>query len=223
MRGSGVDVEKFKPVAGEQEPGKGSERILNPAIGNGPRILFASRLLGEKGVRELVEAFEIVRGQVPDAELWIAGKVYPPNPTSLSAADVENLALQPGIRMLGHVDYMVSIFGQVDIVALPSYREGTPKVLLEAAACGLPIVATDIPGCRGVVVDGESGYLVPVKSIEQLAARLLDLAQDQALRERFGERGRKLVMEGFSKERVIADTTAVYDTLAEVSSVDNVH
>ncbi len=129
-------------------------------------MLFASRLLGEKGIRELVKGFEIVRQQVPDAELWIAGKVYPPNPTSLSAAEVKDLADTPGIRVLGHQDDMLSIFDQVDIVALPSYREGTPKVLLEAAACGLPIVTTDVPGCRGVVEHGENGYLVPVKSVD---------------------------------------------------------
>ncbi len=213
VRGSGVDVDRFRP-AEEREQEHGSDP--RPA-GRGVRVLFASRLLGEKGIRELVEAFEQVRQQAPDTELWIAGKVYPPNPTSLTPDEVEALAQRPGIRLLGHVEDMAGLFEQVDIVALPSYREGTPKVLLEAAACGLPIVATDIPGCRGLVVDGESGYLVPVKSVEPLAERLLGLVQDAGLRGRFGRRGREIVVDGFSMQRVITDTQAIYARLVSAS------
>ncbi len=202
IRGSGVDTERFRP---REEPREGE----------GVRILFASRLLKEKGLTELVEAFRRVRREVPDAELWIAGERYAPNPTSLGEREVAALGRAKGVKLLGHVEDMAPVFAEVDIVALPSYREGTPKVLLEAAACGLPIVATDIPGCRGVVEEGESGYLVPVKAIEPLAERLLDLCGDADIRQRFGERGRALALNAFSSDRVIRETLAVYDLLID--------
>ena len=178
-------------------------------------IVFASRLLREKGIMELVEAFARVRDEVPDAELWIAGKAYPRQPHQPERRRGEALAQKPGVQLLGHVEDMPGLFAQVDIVALPSYREGTPKVLLEAAACGLPIVATDIPGCRGVVEEGDSGYLVPVRDVGALAGALLRLCADAGLRARFGQRGRELMLAGFSMDKVVADTLAVYKSLAD--------
>ncbi len=133
IRGSGVDTDRFVPRDGERD-------------WEGVRILFASRLLREKGLGELVDAFASVRRAEPSAELWIAGEPYAPNPTSFTVDEVEGLARVEGVKLLGHVEDMPALLSQVDIVALPSWREGTPKILLEAAACGLPILATTSRG-----------------------------------------------------------------------------
>ena len=209
VRGSGVDMERFRPRPVASGPRSGEPDDGRVVIG------FASRLLREKGIDELVAAFAQVRATHPNAELWIAGEPYTPNPTSLSAEEVQVLGRQDGVRLLGHVNDMPAFLAEVDIVALPSWREGTPKILLEAAACGLPIVATDIPGCQGVVEEGGSGYLVPVKDTSALAGRLASLVADPELRARFGQRGRAVVDAGFSTERVNAATLAVYETLVQ--------
>lgn len=222
IRGSGVDVDRFRPRDRSAEAtDEKAKQAAEIAIGesapsetgvSGDRVvlLFASRLLKEKGLTELVEAFRRVRRAHPLAELWIAGERYSPNPTSLGKREVAALARAKGVRMLGHVEDMPGLLAQADIVALPSYREGTPKILLEAAACGLPIVATDIPGCQGVVEEGESGFLVPVQSIVPLAERLGQLVGDAALRARFGQRAREIAVDGFSMERVVGETLGVY-------------
>ena len=200
IRGSGVDTVKFQP------------RDV-PRSGEGVRVLFASRLIGEKGVFELVKAMRHVVAEYPAAELWIAGEPYAQNPTSLTDADIQQLEKLPFVRMLGHRDDVADILGQVDIVALPTYREGTPKILLEAAACGLPIVATDIPGCRGVVETDKSGFLVPVKDVVQLANAIQRLCADPQLRQRMGEKGREIILNGFSSEIVVTKTLEVYKQL----------
>ena len=112
-----------------------------------------------------------------------------------------------------HVEDMAALLHTVDIVTLPSHREGTPKILLEAAACALPLVATDIPGCWGVVEDGVSGFLVPVNDPEALAGRLLELCEDPTRRDRMGREGRRLMQEHFSTRQVIEETFAVYRAL----------
>ena len=199
-----MDIERFRPGApGTAAPARDA--------GGSVRILFASRLLREKGIDELVEAFQAVRRQHPSAELWIAGEPYRPNPTSLDDEAVAALNKAPGVRLLGQVEDMPALLAQVDIVALPSWREGTPKILLEAAACGLPIVATDIPGCQGVVEEGASGFLVPARDADALAVALTALVGDPELRRAFGKRGREIVEGGFSTAEVNRATLAVYE------------
>ncbi len=205
VRGSGVDIDRFRPRSEEESASRTSDGPL--------RILFASRLLREKGIEELVAAFQAVRAEHPDAELWIAGEPYRPNPTSLNDSEVAALGQIPGVRVLGQVEDMPGLLAQVDIVALPSWREGTPKILLEAAACGLPIVATDIPGCQGVVEAGESGFLVPVRDVDALSQALKALVTDPERRLAFGRRGREIVERGFSTTEVNRATLAVYDQL----------
>jgi glycosyltransferase involved in cell wall biosynthesis len=117
------------------------------------------------------------------------------------------------VEYLGHVDDMPALMARADIVVLPSYREGTPRVLVEAAAAGKPIVATDIGGCRGLVEDGVNGLLVPVRDADALAVALRRLAQDAGLRERFGRAGRAIFAAGFSEELVLGKTLAVYGEL----------
>jgi glycosyltransferase involved in cell wall biosynthesis len=110
---------------------------------------------------------------------------------------------------------MPEVFAQADIACLPSYREGLPKVLIEAMAMGLPCVTTDVPGCREVVADGDNGFLVPARDAEALAKALAKLIGDPALRERMGHRGLERARAEFSNERVIAETLAVYRDLLQ--------
>jgi glycosyltransferase involved in cell wall biosynthesis len=200
IRGSGVDPEKFRPALSDRDD-------------NEIRVLLASRLIAEKGIDELVEAMRQVVIAHPNAVLWLAGEPYAQNPTSLTDEDLRQLEKLPWLKLLGHVDDIVPVLGQVDIVALPSYREGTPKILLEAAACALPIVATDIAGCRGVVEHGESGYLVPVKDSDQLTTAINALCEDAQLRKKMGKQGREIILQGFTSEIVTRKTLQVYHSL----------
>jgi glycosyltransferase involved in cell wall biosynthesis len=164
-------------------------------------------------VFELLEAFQLLRQKRPNVEMMIAGDVYLENPSSLTAEDVEALKDKEGITYLGHVDGMQPLLDECDIVVLPSYREGTPRILIEAAAMEKPIVATDIAGCRGLVVDGENGYLVPVKSVEPLSEAMEKLIVSPELREQFGQKGREIVLAEFDERIVIEKTLGVYGDL----------
>lgn len=216
IRGSGVDVGTFTGRgtrdAGREIPITDHKSQLTDH--KSPiTVLFASRLLREKGLFELIEAFKILKQKHPKVELLIAGAPYPENPSSLTAADVENLGAVEGVTLLGHVDDMQPLLADSDIVVLPSYREGTPRILIEAAAMQKPIVATDIAGCRGLVVDGENGYLVPVKSVEPLAAALEKLVVSAELRDQLGKKGREIVLAEFDEEIVIDRTFGIYQEL----------
>ena len=174
----------------------------------------------EKGVFELVEAFKIVKAKHPYLELLIAGDVYSENPSSLTLQDIEKLKKTTGVSFLGHVDDMQPLLDDCDIVVLPSYREGTPRILIEAAAMQKPIVATDIAGCRGLVVDGENGFLVPVKSVEPVVDALEKLIIDADLRVRFGRRGREIVLGEFDEVTVLEKTLGVYEELHKPGTRD---
>lgn len=197
IRGSGVSGEIFRPRERREEGGP-------------PVALFASRLLREKGVHELLAAVHLLHAAGCPLRLLVAGDLYAENPSSLSPADLATLRATPGVEYLGHVDDIPALLARTDIVVLPSYREGTPRVLVEAAAAGKPIVATDIGGCRGLVEDGINGLLVPVKDAEALANALHTLATDAELRERFGRAGRTIFEQGFTERMVLEKTLAVY-------------
>lgn len=123
------------------------------------------------------------------------------------------------VELWGHRDDMPEVLSQAHVVCLPSYREGLPKVLLEAMACGRPIVTTDAPGCREAVRHEDNGLLVPVKDAAALAEAIQRLIEDPALRRRLGARGRERAVAEFSQERVIDETLALYRELLETSSV----
>jgi len=201
IRGSGVSGEKFRPE---------STRSTNDGP---PVMLFASRLLGEKGVFELLAAARTLSESGVSLRLLIAGDLYPENPSSLTSADLEALRSTPGVEYLGHVDDMPALLAQTDIVVLPSYREGTPRILVEAAAACKPIVATDIGGCRGLVQHDVNGLLVPVRDVSALTGALRRLLADADLRLMYGRAGRQIFEEGFSEDLVIEKTLAVYREL----------
>ena len=196
IRGAGVDINLFVPAP---EP-------------EGPiRIALAARMIREKGVPDFVAAARLLRGQ---AEFWLAGAPDLANPNPLTQAELKAWEAEGVIKWLGPVKDMAGLLRQVHIFTLPSiYREGLPKAVLEAMAAGLPVVATNIPGCREAVIDNETGFLVPPRDPAALAEALGKLIADPGLRARLGAAGRKRVLENFSDEIVCQKTLAIYDAL----------
>ncbi|MEO8740898.1 MAG: glycosyltransferase family 4 protein, partial [Casimicrobiaceae bacterium] len=198
IRGSGVDVERFRPAG---------RRFDRQPVS----ILFASRLLLDKGIVELVEAARLLRERGIATVVRIAGQPDSGNPRSVPQSMLASWAKLPGIELLGHRDDMAQLLAEADVVTLPtSYGEGIPRILIEAAASGLPLVATDVPGCRDIVRPGENGILVPERDAVALADALQQLALDPALRERMSARSREIACREFSEEQVLAATLAIY-------------
>lgn len=196
--GSGVETDKLTPLP--EPPGAVS-------------VAFVGRLLDDKGIRTLVSAHEILARRGQAVQLLIAGEPDPANPVSIPSAEIAAWGQRPGLVLLGHVADIREVWRAAHIAVLPSRREGLPKSLLEAAACGRPIVATDVPGCREIARNGVNALLVPSDDPVALAAAIEQLAQDQSMRMRFGAAGRRLVEEQFSSDRIGRETVALYDRL----------
>ena len=201
--GSGVDADRLKPLP---EP-------------DGPiTIGFAGRLLVDKGIRALVAAHDLLRAKGHDFNLVIAGNPDPANPASVSREEVEGWAKRPGITWLGHIDDIARLWRMAHIATLPSHREGLPGALMEAAACGRPLVATDAPGCREICIADQTGLLVPIEDPPALAGALLTLAQSPELRARFGVAARKLVEERLSSRIIGRSVVELYKRLTREES-----
>jgi glycosyltransferase involved in cell wall biosynthesis len=198
--GSGVDIEKFQPIP---------EGLLPITIG------FAGRLLEDKGIHTLVAAHRKLRAEGLDVNLLIAGTRDPANPTSVTEAEITGWSREPGISTLGHLPDISALWARAHIAVLPSRREGLPKSLLEAAACGRPMVATDVPGCREIVRPEETGILVAPEDADALAAAIGRLARSLELRQRFGRAARDLVTARFSSAAIGQATVDLYRQLAD--------
>jgi glycosyltransferase involved in cell wall biosynthesis len=198
--GSGVDCDRFSI----------SENRSGEPRGQRLRVLFPARLLWDKGISEFVSAARSLLAEGRSIEFLIAGTPDPGNPAAVPVSTVEGWADEGSVQWLGHVDDMPTLFQSVDVAVLPSYREGLPKGLIEAAACGLPIITTDAPGCREVVTDGVNGLLVPVKNSAALAAAIARLHEDPALRARLGTAARERVLTHFDERIILDRTMSVY-------------
>src|SRR5262245_746142 len=196
--GSGVDTELLKPL---------------PEPGAPVTVAFVGRLLDDKGLRTLVTAHEILARRGQPVQLIIAGEPDPANPATIPPDEIESWSRRPGIELLGQVDDIRDVWKRAHIAVLPSRREGLPKSLLEAAACGRPIVATDVPGCREIARQDYNALLVSMDDPMGLADALDRLARDADLRRRFGVAGRRLVEAEFSAARVGIETVALYNRL----------
>ena len=205
IRGSGVDKEQFAPTPEAPLP---------------PVIMLASRLLWDKGVGEFVEAARVLKAEGANARFVLVGAPDAENRSSVDHVTLNQWAEQGAVEWWGRRDDMPKVLAQAHIACLPSYREGVPKSLIEAAAAGLPIVTTDTPGCREIVIDGGNGFLVPARDSKALADTLWLLINDGALRKRMGQRGRAIVEAEFTSERVVEETLAVYRGLALSSGLD---
>jgi glycosyltransferase involved in cell wall biosynthesis len=198
IAGSGVDADQFTPMP---EP----EGQVTAG--------FVGRLLDDKGLRPLIAAHEILAAQGRPIRLLLAGEPDPANPASIPAGEIASWKERGGVELLGHVADIRTVWARAHIAVLPSRREGLPKSLLEAAACGRAIVATDVPGCRVIARDGVNALLVPPDDPAALADAIDVLARDPALRRTFGAAGRRMVEEEFSSARIGAETVALYDKL----------
>lgn len=178
------------------------------------KVVMASRLLKEKGVYEFVNAAKLLRKKNVPAEFILVGSPDGENPNSVLKREVDHWHKTGVIKALGHRYDIDKIFVNCHIVVLPSYYgEGVPKVLIEAAACGRPIVTTDNPGCRDAVIPFETGLLVPVKNSQALAEAILKLITHKQMREEMGLSARKLAEQEFDIKSVIKKHLSIYTAL----------
>lgn len=196
--GSGIDVDVLT-------------QLPEPA---GPfTIAFVGRLLDDKGVRTLVRAHDILLECGVTVRTLLAGEPDPSNPASIPEQVLSGWRSRPNLILLGYVDDVRTIWTQAHVGVLPSRREGLPKSLLEAAACGRPLIATDVPGCREIARPGLNALLVPVDDAQALANAIETLMKDHELRLRFGQAGRRLVVDEFSSNRIGREIVALYERL----------
>jgi glycosyltransferase involved in cell wall biosynthesis len=206
IKGSGVDLNTFESAPQPSDP---------------PTVILASRLVWDKGVQEFVDAARRLKQDGVEARFALVGKSDPLNPNAVPEEKLVAWDEEGVVEWWGFQEDMPSVFANTHVVCLPSYyREGVPKVLIEAAACERPIVTTDMPGCREIVHDGKNGRLVPPKDSESLAVALKEVISSPEERTEMGAYGRRLVKDEFSLERVVQDTMDVYDELLESSGVE---
>lgn len=211
LLGNGVDLDRFSPGPAIQE----ARRRLREEFGASDRSLVIGaigRLVWEKGYAELFAAAALLRRQVRDAMIVVAGPTEPGKRDGIDAKAIAE-AETAGVRFLGYRGDVEDIYAALDVYVLASYREGFPRSAMEAAAMGLPIVATNIRGCRQVVHEGVTGLLVPPRNSEALAGAIARLASDASLRESMGRQARSKAVREFDQRRVIDITLDVYEQL----------
>lgn len=199
VRGCGVDCRQFAPSPAPPEP------VV---------VMLPARLLLDKGVRDFVQAARWLSEHHPEPiRMVLVGGFDAGNPSALGAAEVRGWTRAGWIEHWGHRPFpdMPRTLAAAHVVVLPSWREGLPKVLLEAAATGRPVVATDVPGCREVCIPGHNGFLVPPRDPIALARAIQRLAWSRELREQYGKQGRALAESHFGVETAVAETLDVYD------------
>lgn len=202
VRGSGVDLVQY------------AHTPLPPGV---PVVVLAARLLADKGVREFVQAARLLRQQGVAARFCLVGAVDPANPASLTDAELAQWASEGVVELWGQRSDMPEVLGAAHVVVLPSYREGLPKVLLEAAACGRAVVTTDVPGCRDAIDPGVTGVLVPVRNAAALADAIKGVISDPARCRAMGDAGRALAESAFDVRQVVAAHLRIYQELIDKS------
>jgi len=198
IRGSGVDTQKFQ---------------FKPEPSGVVIVVLASRLLWDKGIGEFVQAARKLQQRGVKARFVLVGESDQQNPSAIPHDQLLSWEAEAVVELWGQQENMPEIFAKSHIVCLPSYREGVPKVLIEAAACGKPIVTTDVPGCREIVHEGSNGFLTPIRDAKAVADALKKLIESTDLRNQMGTRGCELVEKDFTQEKVNAETLKVYQEL----------
>jgi glycosyltransferase involved in cell wall biosynthesis len=170
-------------------------------------------MLWDKGVGEFVEAAKILKQEGVEARFVLVGENDSENPASISNSQLNEWNELDTVEWWGEKTDMHKVLAQGSIICLPSYREGLPKVLLEAASCGRVIIATDVPGCREIVHDGKNGILVPLKDSNSLVGAIKELINNPEKRKIMGKNGRRLVESKFSEDIVVTQTLMAYQEL----------
>jgi glycosyltransferase involved in cell wall biosynthesis len=205
-----------KPERVTLMPGSGVDLTLFANSKLAPKermVLLPARMLEDKGVREFVGAARKLKQLEPDWRFVLAGSAGYDNPSAITQSELEQWHAEGVVEWLGHVEKMVPLFNSAAIVCLPSYREGMPKALLEAAAAGCAVVTTDTTGCREAIDPGVTGDLVAVRDVDALTAALLSLIKDEARRLSYGEKGRQRAVDRFSVDSVVQQTVGIYKEL----------
>lgn len=200
IRGSGVDLTQYIPY---------------PEEDGVPVVTMAARLLKDKGVVEYIDAVSILKARGVKARFQLVGDVDNGNPTTITSAQLSAWAKEGLVSCLGYKADMASVFRSSHIVVLPSYREGLPRVLVEAAACGRAVITTDVPGCRDAIQENVTGLLVPVKNSHALADAIEKLVNDSEMRKSMGAKGRALAEATFAIDGIVSQHLDIYRSLEE--------
>ena len=187
INGSGVNVDYFKPV--------------NLPIGP-PAFLLIARLLREKGIAEFMEAARVIKTKYPETRFSMVGWSFDENPSAISATQVEQWLDEGFVEIYGETDDVRPYIAAASVYVLPSYREGTPRTVLEAMAMGRPIITTDVPGCRETVVDGLNGFLVPVRDSEALVKAMERFIKEPELITQMGAESHRIAEEKYDVHKV---------------------
>ena len=193
--GTGIDTDRFVP---------------EPPPNSIPLTILPARMIWDKGIAEFVEAARMIHESGVKARFALIGSNDIGNPTCIPFDQLSLWQKEGNVEWWGWQDDVPTVISMCHIVCLPSYREGLPKILIEAAACGRPIVTTDVPGCRETVREGVNGYLVPAKNADALKDALLKLINDPDARLKMGEASRELAVKTFSNEIINKDIYSVY-------------
>ncbi len=198
IRGSGVDLNEFR---------------YTPLPEGTPVVLMAGRLIADKGAREFAEAARLLRNKDQSVRCCMVGTTDPANPSSLTEEELASWAAEGIIECWGQRHDMANVLSAAHIVVLPSYREGVPKILLEAAAAGRAVVTTDVPGCRDAIEPNVTGVLVPVRDAQALASVIEQLLENTQQCDAMGLAGRRLAEREFDIKQVVARHLNIYQHL----------
>lgn len=205
IRGSGVNHNYYAP---DEE-----FKIDKPAV------LFASRLIKDKGIYEFVESSRIIKSKGYNIRFIVAGRIDHHNPNSISEEELQTWSEEGLIEWIGYQEDMLKLIRSVSVVVLPTYYpEGVPKILIEAASVAKPIITTNSPGCRDIVEDGKNGILIESRNTTQLCNAIIDLTGDIIKQKYFGREGRKKVLDKFTDEIVFKKTISLYDLVNRENS-----
>jgi len=200
IRGSGVDLNTYQYSA---EP-------LGKLV-----VTFVGRLLADKGIREFIDASQIVHSNGIEVDFWVVGDLDEGNPASIPKAEMALWKELPNVKVIGFQKNIADLYSKSNIACLPSYREGLPKSLIEAAACGRAVVTTDVPGCRDAIESNKTGILVPVNNAEALADAIEYLIENSDVRKRMGAAGRALAEKEFAIQKIVAEHMKIYRKLLD--------
>ena len=201
--GSGIDMKKFNPSIKKKR--NGAELV----------ILMASRLLLDKGIVEYFEAARIIKEtkQTSGLRFILAGSIDLGNPSAINQKKLDELIAQGNVEFVGHEEDIKRLLAISDVVVLPSYREGAPRIILEALSCEIPVIGSDVPGIRELIRDGRNGLLVQAKSAKSLSEAIYNLWANPCLREKLSCAARKSIESTYDEKKIVAQTKELYDGL----------
>tara|TARA_B100000212_G_scaffold341264_1_gene323950 strand:- start:109 stop:1245 length:1137 start_codon:yes stop_codon:yes gene_type:complete len=185
INGVGVDLKMFAPKINKKS--------------NGLRVALASRLLKDKGIYDYLDAVKILKKEWKNTEFLLVGDPDPTNPASLTDEECIQITKQKNVTLMKHNKTMPVFLKDIDLFVLPSYREGFPKVIMEASATGIPVITTNVVGCRSAVIHNKTGLIVPVKNYKLLASAIDKILRSAGLRESLGTNGRIYAEEKFDQ------------------------